>query len=225
MSILLEKYSSIKVYLNIFQVCFILMSVMVSLHEKLKQLRKERGLSQQDLAFHFGYKSFTTIQKWEDGSSLPPTKILTQLADFYHISVEELMSPQRRTAIPILGTVRGGPLRDATQEFKGFEYVDEREGSSEEYFYLEVVGDSMINARIQSGDLVYVHRQNQVENGTIAVVLVGEEATIKRVVYADNQLILRPENPKYNEMIYTQVDCETKPIRILGKVIHCKIKL
>jgi repressor LexA len=198
---------------------------MISLHEKLKQLRKERGLSQQDLAFHFGYKSFTTIQKWEDGSSLPPTKLLTQLSEFYHISVEELMSTERRVAIPILGTVRGGALRYASQEFKGVEYVDEKEGSPEEHFYLEVIGDSMINARIYPEDLVYVHRQDLVENGAIAVILVGEEATIKRVFYEEDKLILKPENPKYQAMIYTQEECETKPIRILGKVIHCKIKL
>jgi len=198
---------------------------MISLHEKLKQLRKERGLSQQDLAFHFGYKSFTTIQKWEDGSSLPPTKILNQLAEFYHISVEELMSTKRRVAIPILGTVRGGPLRYASQEFKGMEYVDEKEGSPEEYFYLEVVGDSMIDARIHPQDLVYVHRQSTLDNGAIGVVLVGDEATIKRVYFKDDALILKPENPKYQEMVYTQQDLESKPIRILGKVIHCKIKL
>jgi repressor LexA len=198
---------------------------MISLHEKLKQLRKERGLSQQDLAFHFGYKSFTTIQKWEDGSSLPPTKLLTQLSEFYHISVEELMSTERRVAIPILGTVRGGALRYASQEFKGVEYVDEKEGSPEEHFYLEVIGDSMINARIYPEDLVYVHRQDLVENGAIAVILVGEEATIKRVFYEEDKLILKPENPKYQAMIYTQEECETKPIRILGKVIHCKIRL
>ena len=198
---------------------------MISLHEKLKQLRKERGLSQQDLAFHFGYKSFTTIQKWEDGSSLPPTKILPQLAEYYHISVEELMRLERRIAIPILGTVRGGPLQYASQEFKGLEYVDENEGSSEDHFYLEVIGDSMINARIYPEDLIYVHRQEQVENGAIAVILVGEEATIKRVFYEQDKLILKPENPKYQAMIYTQEECETKPIRILGKVIHCKIKM
>ncbi len=198
---------------------------MISLHEKLKQLRKERSLSQQDLAFRFGYKSFTTIQKWEDGSSLPPTKILTQLADFYHISIEDLMRTERRIAVPILGTVRGGPLRYATQEFKGFEYVDAQEGSTEDHFYLEVIGDSMINARIHPGDLVYVQTQNTVENGDIAVVLVGEEATIKRVFYKENTLILKAENPKYSNMIYTQDECENKPIRILGKVLHCKIKL
>lgn len=198
---------------------------MISLHEKLKQLRKERGLSQQDLAHHFDYKSFTTIQKWEDGSSLPPTKILTELADFYHISVEELMSTQRHIAIPILGTVRGGALRYASQEFKGMEYVEEREGSPVENFYLEVVGDSMIEARIHPGDLVYVHRQSSLENGDIGVVLVGEEATIKRIFFDENQLTLKPENQKYQNMVYTQEDVETKPIRILGKVLHCKIKL
>ena len=196
-----------------------------SLHETLKQLRKNRGISQQELADHFGYKSFTTIQKWEDGSSLPPTKFLNQLAAFYQISVEELLGSARQIAVPILGTVRGGPLRLAEQEFAGLEYIEPSEGDPESHFYLEVIGDSMINARLLPGDLVYVRRQSTVESGDIAVVLVGDEATVKRVYFKNNTLILHPENPMYPDLVFTDAECETKPVRILGKVIHIKIKV
>ena len=196
-----------------------------NLHETLKQLRKQRGLSQQELADHFGYKSFTTIQKWEDGSSLPPTKLLSQLASFYHVSLEELLGSPRQIAVPILGTVRGGPLRPAEQEFNGIEYIEPSEGDPDNHFYLEVIGDSMINARIMPGDLVYVRRQTTVEAGDIAVVLVGDEATVKRVYFRNNALILHPENPAYADLVFTDAECETKPVRILGKVIHIKIKV
>jgi repressor LexA len=196
-----------------------------NLHETLKQLRKQRGLSQQELADHFGYKSFTTIQKWEDGSSLPPTKLLSQLANFYHVSLEELLGSPRQIAVPILGTVRGGPLRPAEQEFTGIEYIEPSEGDPDNHFYLEVIGDSMTNARILPGDLVYVRRQTTVESGDIAVVLVADEATVKRVYFRNDALILHPENPAYADLVFTDAECETKPVRILGKVIHIKIKV
>lgn len=192
--------------------------------EKIKTYRKDRGLSQQDIADHFGYKSFTTIQKWEDGSSTPPAKTLKRLAEFFGVSVEDLISDSEKIAIPILGTVRGGLLRLAQDEWLGQELVPVKESLGGEYFYLEVIGDSMINARIYPGDLVYVKRQPIVESGTIAVVLVGDEATLKRVYYKDNGMVLHPENPKYDDMVYTQEDIEEKNIQVIGEVIHSKIR-
>ena len=192
--------------------------------EKIKTYRKDRGLSQQDIADHFGYKSFTTIQKWEDGSSTPPAKTLKRLAEFFGVSVEDLITESEKIAIPILGTVRGGLLRLAQDEWLGQELVPVEESLGGEYFYLEVIGDSMINARIYPGDLVYVKRQPIVESGTIAVVLVGDEATLKRVYYKDNGMVLHPENPKYDDMVYTQEDIEEKNIQVIGEVIHSKIR-
>ncbi len=192
--------------------------------EKIKTYRKDRGLSQQDIADYFGYKSFTTIQKWEDGSSTPPAKTLKRLAEFFGVSVEDLITESEKIAIPILGTVRGGLLRLAQDEWLGQELVPVEESLGGEYFYLEVIGDSMINARIYPGDLVYVKRQPIVESGTIAVVLVGDEATLKRVYYKDNGIVLHPENPKYEDMIYTQEDIEEKNIQVIGEVIHSKIR-
>ena len=192
--------------------------------EKIKTYRKDRGLSQQDIAEHFGYKSFTTIQKWEDGSSIPPAKTLKRLAEFFGVSVENLITETEKIAIPILGTVRGGLLRLAQDEWLGQELVPVEESLGGEYFYLEVIGDSMINARIYPGDLVYVKRQSIVESGTIAVVLVGDEATLKRVYYKDNGIVLHPENPKYEDMVYTQEDIEEKNIQVIGEVIHSKIR-
>ncbi len=82
----------------------------------------------------------------------------------------------------------------------------------------------MIGARIYPGDLVYVKRQSLVENGDIAVVLVGEEATLKRVYTKPDQLILQAENPAYPPMIFDQQSMDEKNIQIMGKVIHSKIR-
>lgn len=191
---------------------------------KIKTYRKERGLSQQDVADHFGYKSFTTIQKWEDGSSTPPAKTMKLLAEFFGVSLEDLLTDSEKIAIPILGTVRGGLLRLAQDEWLGQELVPVEESLGGEYFYLEVIGDSMMNARIFPGDLVYVKRQSVVNSGSIAVVLVGDEATLKRVYYKDNGIVLHPENPKYEDMVFTKEDIEEKNIQVIGEVIHSKIR-
>lgn len=191
---------------------------------KIKTYRKDRGLSQQDLADHFGYKSFTTIQKWEDGSSSPPAKTIKLLAEFFGVSLEDLLTESEKIAIPILGTVRGGSLRLAQDEWLGQELVPVEESLGGEYFYLEVIGDSMMNARIFPGDLVYVKRQSVVNSGTIAVVLVGDEATLKRVYYKDNGIVLHPENPKYEDMVFSEEDIEQKNIQVIGEVIHSKIR-
>jgi repressor LexA len=198
---------------------------MKTMHEKLKQLRKEKGLSQQELAQYFGYKSFTTIQKWEDGTSYPPLRILQELATLYSINVQQLLDEQAQVSVPIIGTVRGGPLRYAVEESIGSELVNSTENHGGDYFYLKVIGDSMIDARINPGDLVYVKRQSTLENGEIGIVLVDDEATIKRVCYESNCLILKPENVKYQALSFNSEDIKSKRIEIIGKVIHCKIML
>lgn len=194
--------------------------------DNLRALRKQKGLSQQDLAAQFDYKSFTTIQKWEDGTSFPPSETLRRLADFFRVSMDQLMGETQEDAVsvPILGIVRGGPLRLAEQEVIGQEWVDRSEARGGEHFYLEVTGNSMIGARIFPGDLVYVKRQNQIENGQIGVVLVGDEATLKRVYFEGDRMILRAENETYAPMIFSKEEIDEKPVRILGRVIHNKIK-
>ncbi|OGS59027.1 MAG: hypothetical protein A2Y19_04495 [Firmicutes bacterium GWE2_51_13] len=194
--------------------------------DNLRALRKQKGLSQQDLAAQFDYKSFTTIQKWEDGTSFPPSETLRRLADFFRVSMDQLMGETQEDAVsvPILGIVRSGPLRLAEQEVIGQEWVDRSEARGGEHFYLEVTGNSMIGARIFPGDLVYVKRQNQIENGQIGVVLVGDEATLKRVYFEGDRMILRAENETYAPMVFSKEEIDEKPVRILGRVLHNKIK-
>ena len=84
-------------------------------------------------------------------------------------------------------------------------------------FALTCKGDSMINARIFDGDIVYIHLQDTVENGEIAAVLIGDEATLKRVYHTPGRLTLRPCNPMYPDFEFSGEDLNK--IRILGKAI------
>ena len=84
-------------------------------------------------------------------------------------------------------------------------------------FALTCKGDSMINARIFDGDLVYIRQQDTVENGEIAAVLIDGEATLKRVKFYEDHIVLEPENPHFRPLTYWAE--EMNAIRIIGKAV------
>lgn len=97
----------------------------------------------------------------------------------------------------------------------------------EETFFLEVKGDSMINARIHEGDRVRIRKQNFVEanGGIYAVNVNGDEATLKRVYIEKDGIRLISENPAYPSMFYPAKDVESGYVSIVGKAMEVKIKL
>lgn len=120
--------------------------------------------------------------------------------------------PVTKREIPVLGNVHCGTPTYAEQEYLAA--VDSEISAD---FALIAVGDSMINAGIDDGDLVFVRRQSTVDNGQIAVVLINDEAAIKRVQNSGDVLILNPANPRYETLTFQAKD--GKDIKILGKVV------
>ena len=92
--------------------------------------------------------------------------------------------------------------------------VSEKDGAG---FTLTCKGDSMINARIFDGDIVYIRQQPEVENGQIAAVLIGSEATLKRVYKHADKLVLNPENPAYEPLVLSGAELED--VKIIGKAV------
>ena len=115
-----------------------------------------------------------------------------------------------------MGDIACGKPIFAEESYDG--YIDIEEGINAD-FCLRAKGDSMIGARIMDGDIVIVKKQDMVQNGEIAVVLIDDEATLKRAYfYPDkNKLVLSPENPKYEPLVY--IGEELNSIRILGKAV------
>lgn len=125
--------------------------------------------------------------------------------------------------IPILGRISAGMPLYAEQYIEGYTLTDLNGGA--EYFALRVSGDSMNAARIQDGDILIVRRQEEVENGEVAVVMVGDEdATVKRFYATGSTVTLMPQstNPAHQPQIY---DIATTSIRVVGKVVEVKITL
>lgn len=122
--------------------------------------------------------------------------------------------PVGKRRFPVLGSVACGEpvFMSENREL----YIDSASELKAD-FVLIAKGDSMINARIHDGDIVFVRKQEQVENGEIAVVAIDDEATLKRFYKYTDMVVLRAENPAYKEMEFRPED--HKEIRILGKAV------
>ena len=155
---------------------------------------------------------------------------MQELADMFRVSVSDLrdeptsasiippgFEPIPRTRkIPLIGSIACGEPLLAEENLDG--EVDLPEHISAD-FALRCKGDSMINARIFDGDIVYIHRQPTVDNGKIAAVRIGDEATLKRIYYfpEDPRLVLRPCNPLYSDMVYCGPELDE--VEIIGEAV------
>ena len=130
-----------------------------------------------------------------------------------------MLMPVHRRALPLLGEIAAGTPIYADEDAE-LVYCDDSLGCD---FALRIRGDSMIGARIHSGDLVFIRSQDDVDDGEIAAVVVDGEATLKRVYHIKNGVQLISENPRYAPMIFTLEECDS--IRILGKAVGFQSRL
>ena len=208
----------------------------MTIGDRIKHLRKEAGLTQKELALKCGYTSLTTINKIELGINSVPLSIVEKIAKVFNVSPAYLMGWEEKTTpqngidlfkldnifpistqkIPFLGSVACGEPIYAEEDKESYIQLGTNVNAD---FCLRAKGDSMIGARIHDGDLVFVRKQEMVDNGEIAVVLIGDEATLKRVYYypESQKLMLQAENPSYAPFMY--VGEELDQIRILGKAV------
>lgn len=196
---------------------------------RIKQLRKEKSISQSELAEKIGVTK-QNMYKYENGiiTNIPSDKIeliATHLgcSPTYLMGWEEsktitnLLPLPKTKKVPLMGTIACGTPILAVENVE--EYID-MDAEIHADFALRCKGDSMINARIFHGDIVYIRQQPTVENGEIAAVLIGStetEATLKRVYQDAEKLRLCAENPQYQDMVFFQE--EMNEIRILGKAV------
>lgn len=208
---------------------------------RLSELRKQKGLKQGDLAASLGVAQ-STLSGWENGKFEIDDKNKIKLADFFGVSVDYLlgrevsanspwnengidMAPRKKgIKIPVLGRVVAGIPVEAVQDVIDYEEIDEEMAKTGEFFALQIQGDSM-EPRIKSGDVVIVRKQDIVDSGDIAIVMVnGDDATCKKFVKHKNGVSLVSMNPAYTPMFYTMDEVESLPVRILGRVMELRAK-
>jgi repressor LexA len=173
--------------------------------------------TQAELREHFGFGSLNAVR-----SHL----LLIEKKGYIHlkygkargIQLTSLRPTDIRQAeefIPLLGRIAAGIPIWAEQNFEKRLPIPPALFGGGELFALHVFGDSMIGAGIRNGDIAVIKKQESVENGEIAAVLIEQEATLKRVFLSSNTLILKAENPAFEDLKY--VAGKKYFIRILGR--------
>ncbi len=204
--------------------------------ERLRELRTEHNLQQKELAKKL-FVDASTVSQWERGKAKPDYQKQQMLADLFNVSLDYLTgrsdtltptkkeaSPQTGVKIPVLGTVRAGYPIYAEENILDYEEISRHMASTGEFFALRIVGDSM-EPRMFSGDIIIVRKQEYIDSGDIAVVLVdGFEATVKKVIKQDKGIMLIPLNSScdYEPTFYSSKEIETLPVAILGKVVEVR---
>jgi repressor LexA len=132
------------------------------------------------------------------------------------ISVPGMARPTDTVTLPIVGRIAAGPPILAVEEREGELAVDRSLVRGEGDFLLRVEGDSMVGDHIVDGDLVIVRPQPVAENGALVAALLGDEATVKRLVHLpDGRTVLRAANPAYPDI---PLD-EDSTVAIVGLVV------
>ena len=209
---------------------------MSALGAKIKARREELGMTLEEVGKLVGVGK-STVRKWETGMivNMRQDKIAA-LAKALEVSPAFLMGWEELPGgagipsgagipgtspvptfvrRPRLGTIACGAPILAEENIELYDAVPDWVKCD---FTLVCKGDSMINARIFDGDIVCIRQQPEVENGEVAAVLIGNEATLKRVRLFDDHIILEPENPMYKPLVFW--GDEMKDVRILGKATH-----
>lgn len=186
------------------------------LKELLAQYEIDNNMTPKEVAKQLGV-STSTYYRWLSGESTMLKKsTIRKLTELLDCDVEAVIEETNRVK-PILGNVRAGYDLYAEQDIDGYVEVGHADSQKGDYF-LRVTGDSMEGVHIFEGDLVYVQQCTQVRSGSIAIVLIGDEATIKRVRYKNDLMILEAANPKYEARIFSAKEVEELPVKILGLV-------
>lgn len=208
----------------------------MTIGRKIKQLRTNFNITQIDLANKVKV-SKQTLYKYENNiiTNIPSDKI-ELIAQALNTTPAYLMGWEEDNPIstydnlfavevhkyPLLGEIACGEPIMACEDKES--YVASGTDIKAD-FCLKAKGDSMINAKINDGDIVFIQKTNTVENGEIAAVIIDDEVLLKRIYYFKdkNQLMLQSENVNYPHRFYS--DEELNHIRILGKAIALQTDL
>ena len=206
---------------------------MARFNERLRSLRKGKGLTQQQLADTLEI-SKSSVNMYERGEREPGFETLEAIASVFNVDMNYLYGKSEvrnslfaaeetvpdgfeelpaTKVVPIVGRIACGEPITAEQNIEGTAAVPATWRAS---FCLICKGDSM-EPRIKNGDLVAIRKQEMVENGEIAAVRIGGEATLKHVYIYPNYIELRPENPAYESIIKMRE--EMNEVQIEGKAV------
>lgn len=199
------------------------------MYKRILNLCEKKGISIYKMCKESGVKlqSLTELKSGR-AKSLSSANI-SKIASYFGVSSDYILDSNdsalatygnifsiKTKKVPLLGDIACGEPIYAEEQHG--EYVLAADGLNAD-FCLRAKGDSMIGARIFDGDIVFCERCDTVDNGQVAVVIIEDEATLKRVYYypESGKLVLNPENPAYEPLVY--LGEELNQIRILGRAV------
>jgi len=202
----------------------------MTIGDRIRRLREQNNMTQSEVAKIVGIATQTIFKYEKNIVTNIPLDNIEKLSQALHVTPAYLMGweeisaatnyesyglkPIQKKKFPMLGEIACGEPIFCNEDYESFV---EASANINADFCLTAKGDSMINARIFDGDIVFVKSQSYVDNGEIAVVVIGDEATLKRVYKYPNRIELRPENPTYKVLNYEGEQLER--INILGKAV------
>lgn len=221
---------------------------------RIKERRESLGMRQEDLG-KILFLNKSTIQRYETGQvqkiKIPVIHAMAKALDLnpdylalrtddpgkfrehpewygvkngnYSLDDNLLPTPHAKR-IPVLGSVPAGIPIEAVEDIIDYEEISEEMARDGEYFALRIKGTSM-EPKFSEGDVVVIRKQETVENGEIAVVLIdGDEATIKKFFRTDAGIMLVGLNPSFSPLTYTPEQAEQLPVRVIGRVVELRAK-
>lgn len=202
----------------------------MSIGTNIKMLRTNAGLSQAELGKIAGVTD-KAVSTWESDIKTPRMGAVERMASYFGVPKSAILDDGYQTTVhvpagfaplpkmvkrPLVGSIACGEPITAEENIE--DYVDVPESAHCD-FCLRCKGDSMIDAGIHDGDVVYIHIQPEVENGQIAAVRIDGEATLKRVFWNEETqtLQLLAENRNFAPLVYTGPVLDT--VHIEGRAV------
>ena len=198
-------------------------------NERLKELRLSKELTQGELAKLTGLGR-SALGMYESGKREPNFETLEVIADFFNVDMNYLLGksdvkssalqsiknivPIERRMVPVIGTIAAGTPILADEHIEAWVPCDAR---CRVDFGLKVQGDSMIDAGIEDGDIVFIQQVDDVDDGQMAAVCIDDTATLKYVYKEKDGVTLNPANPRYRPMHFDASNCDN--IYIVGRAV------
>ena len=202
---------------------------------RLRSLRERKGDKQKDIANLLDVTP-GAVSQWETGRCNIDWRYANILAERYNVSPEYLLgetdiigerqgSSTSSVRIPVLGIIRAGIPVAAIEDIEDWEEIDAAMAKTGEFIALRVKGESM-EPQIKNGDVAIIRRQEAVDNGDIAVVVVnGDEATLKKVKRLPDGIMLVGFNTEvYEPHFYSNAEIAELPVRIYGRLVEVRRK-
>ena len=197
--------------------------------ERFAFLMKKNDTSVAELLEKLGVSSKATVYRYLNGTTVPKIPTIKLLSELFSVNPIWLMGydvPMDVTLhkninlspIPILGMVKAGYDYLASENIVG--YIRDFSVPDPENYYALYVRENSMEPILSDGDIVVVHKQEDFESGNTCIVLIGEEATIKRVHKKKDGIDLVPANPYCETKHFTKEEIKQLPVKIIGRVLE-----